>query len=183
MKLKLSRPLFAVICAVLLAIAMVGCTDDESRPPTSPSGGGDPVPGGSSGNGGTTDGDAGDDAGDDVGDDADHDAGHDAGDDTDASIYCELEPSDLAADPTRPCCFDDRDCRESGLPQAEQMYCYHADCDAGVQGVCRVPPLFSDECWDRWDCAEDQACLYELDPENLDCELYTRETPDVCVDD
>lgn len=167
------RLLSIAIAAALGMIVHMGiaCSGDDYTPRPSST----PPPGGAPPSSGSTNGN-GDDP--DAGDDTDTDA------EGDTDVFaCEHEPSDFPADPTRPCCFDDRDCWDSDAPQADEMYCYHADCEGGLQGVCRVPPAQEGECWDKYDCLEGQICPYEMDPDNLDCELHTHEVPHLCTDE
>lgn len=145
------------------------CSDDDPDPRVSPGTGGGNHSGGSSIGTNDSDPDAGDDAGD-VEQDSDVD-----------EFACDLQPDDDAADPARPCCFDDSDCWESDAPGAEQMLCYHADCDGGYQGVCRHPPEHPDDCWSDWDCEQGYICPYQDNPDNLDCTIPHQEVPDVCV--
>ncbi len=170
MNSQMPYPWVLWVTLVFFLACATGCSDDREPLPNLPGGGSSNAPpgGGTSANG--SDPDAGDDAGDDVGEEP-------------GPVECDLEPSDLSADPTRPCCFDDNDCWQSDAPQADQMFCYHSDCDEGLQGVCRVPPDSVEECWDLWDCPEGQICPYEMEPSNLDCEDFSQEFPDICIDE
>jgi len=159
----------------ILAFAVAGCTETEPRDPR---GGDGPAPrvGEQSSSNGNDD--------EDAGNDADTDDADDTGDAGDAAEQCDEDPNSQPVDPRFPCCFDDQDCRDTDIANADSMHCYYATCTEGGDGSCRVPPSGTYECWDDYDCPEGYICPHEQQADAFGCrDPQTVETPATCIED
>ncbi len=165
-----------LIAISILAFVAIGCTESDPRDIDGGSGSSTNI-----GGGGSSTGNDGDNDGEDAGNDADADDTDDTGD---VPEQCEQEPNSQPVDPRFPCCFDDQDCRDTNLPNADSMHCYYATCTDGGDGSCRVPPSGTHQCWDDHDCPDGYRCPHEQQADAFDCrDPRTIETPATCVED
>lgn len=171
--MRIRPPVLFVVLTFVFALAAASCSSDDNGYDNLGEGGGGAIPG--SGSAG----------GDDAGTDADRVDAADAGNDVDAGDeVCDEEITATTTDPRFPCCYEDRDCQESGRPGADDMRCYYASCTEDGEGTCRIPPTGDQQCWSNDDCPEDMYCPHEQNDDAFSCRTPNHvESPATCRDE